>query len=423
MFEESLAVFQDSKWTVYFCWLLLGITGGLSGGLFFSPQLTSPWWVLPAYITGVLALNKAFAMIVRRIFPPDFWWQVTPMFLATLLLACLTPGISLLTTRSIIVVPAVLVGSFVIGLVHSIFRVVFVRDMLAWVYAATACALITAIIGWLLFRPESSLSSAAVVGAIVGFVYPVLTTLILELMWDISRSQSNFGTILADKGGDFEEALDLHEQAIALEPNNPKLYAARADVYIKQDELNRARADIAHALTLDPKCAEARLLRAVLMADEGDLDGAIAEYDQIVDYGWFYQDAYIHRARAYSLKGDYDRALADYDMASKVGEDAVLTFAHRAETYFQMGDYDRAIGECDMILSKQTFTPIAWTMARLTRGKSYAAKGEDDLAEANFLEALRSEPSNSKLIKEAEDGLRALESKAQHDSPQSPRDS
>lgn len=418
-FEEALAVFQDSKWTIYGWWLLLAVCGGALGGIAFSPALTSPWWRLPVYVTAVVLLRKIFIWIAKRVFPKDFRWEITGMFLMTFLLASLLPGISLLTSRASVVVTVVVIGSLLIGYLHSIFRTVFVRDLLAWIYAAAPLATIAAMTGWLLFRKEMLTPSnpihAAVAGAIVGAVYVLLTTLLMRLMWNESAAHSSFGNAIFDGEGEIEEALALHERAIALKPDDPKLYAARAEVYLKIGDVDHARADIAHALTLNPECAEARLQRAVIVADEGDLDGAIAEYDQLVDYGWGYQPAYFNRGRAYALKGDHDRALADYDLAIKLSDEPTLAHAYRAETYYQIGDYDRALVDCELAMARTTSTPIAWTMAYVVRGKCYAARGEDELAANHFVTALES-PATPALLKEAEDGLRALESKAQETS-------
>lgn len=414
-FQEAFAVFHDSKWTTYGWWLILAICGGALGGIAFHRALTSPWWRLPVYVTGVVLIRKIFITIAKRVFPKGFRWQVTGMFLMSFLLACLLPAISMLTSRTIFVVPVVVIGSLLIGYLHSMFRTVFVRDLLAWVYAAAPLATIAAMTGWLLFRAETLTPSnavhAAVAGAIVGLVYVLLTTLLMELMWDASAAQSSYGTATLETG-EVEEALALHERAIALKPEDPKLYAARAEVYLKIGDVDGARADIAHALTLNPQCAEARLQRAVILAGEGHVDEAIAEYDQLVDYGWGYQQAYFNRARAYAFKGDHDRALADYDQAIKLSDEPTLAHAWRAETYYKIGNYDRAIADCGRAMARTTSTPIAWTMAFVIRGKCYAARGEDDLAAEHFLTALQS-PSTPALLKEAEDGLRALESKAQ----------
>jgi hypothetical protein len=131
-FHENLAVFQDSKWTIYAWWLMLGTVGSAFGGILFSPRMASPWWILPAYLAGVAFVKKAFVKVAQRVFPSDFWWQVTSIFLTTFLLACIPPGISLLTSRSIFAVPLIVASSFAVGFLHTAFRVVFVRDHIPW---------------------------------------------------------------------------------------------------------------------------------------------------------------------------------------------------------------------------------------------------------------------------------------------------
>ena len=73
--QGDLAIFQDSKWTIYGWWLLMATCGGALGGIAFHPELTSPWWRLPAYFTGVVLLRKLFIAIAKRVFPKHFRWQ------------------------------------------------------------------------------------------------------------------------------------------------------------------------------------------------------------------------------------------------------------------------------------------------------------------------------------------------------------
>lgn len=413
--QEALAVFLQSKWTLYGWWIMQGIIGGALGGIAFNPQLSSPWWILPAYFAGVFAIKRAFMILARRVFPGDSWWQATNVFLPAFLIACLPPAISALTSRTIVALPVVIVGSFAIGFLHTAFRTVFVRDQVAWVWAAAPLATAAAVTGWLLLPTAPlTLSNAIVIGAVVACLYILLTTILLELMWDATAALRQRGTLAVDKHEEFAEGLALHKRALDLEPDNPKLYAARADIYLKQGDIDRAKADIEQALALDARCPEARVLRANLMAEAGELDKAIAEYDQLVNYKWGFYPAYLNRARAYSLKGDYDRAFADYDRSAKLGDDAALSLANRADTYYRMGNYDQAITDCDQTISLSTLTPIAWVMALITRGKCHLAKGERELAARDFKEALN-RTSNATLLNQAEEGLRALQIGA-HDS-------
>ena len=157
------------------------------------------------------------------------------------------------------------------------------------------------------------------------------------------------------------------------------------------------------------------MLRANLLVEAGDLDRAIAEYNQLVNYKWGFYPAYLNRARAYSLRGDFDRAFADYHRSAKLGDDAALTLANRADTYYRMGNYDQAITDCDQTMSLTTLTPIAWVMALITRGKCHLAKGERELAASDFREALN-RTSNAPLLKEAEEGLRTIQIEAHESS-------
>src|SRR5687767_16005904 len=62
------------------------------------PILDSPWWLLPAYVAAVYAFKRATMRLAEWLFAPDFWWQVTSIFLTTFLLACLACVVSLSTS-------------------------------------------------------------------------------------------------------------------------------------------------------------------------------------------------------------------------------------------------------------------------------------------------------------------------------------
>jgi tetratricopeptide (TPR) repeat protein len=233
-------------------------------------------------------------------------------------------------------------------------------------------------------------------------------------MWDVSAAHSKLGTIYVDKHEEFQEALALHGGAIALKPNDPKLYAARAENYLKQGDRDRAGADIKHALALDPQCAEARVLRAVLMAEEGDVDRAIAEYDELVNYRSGFYPAYLNRARAYSQKGDFERALDDYTRAAPLGEDAAMALAYRADTYYQMGNFESAIHDCTMVMGSKTMTCVAYAMALITRGKCYLAKGDEQRGFEDLWRGLQ-RTTRAAVVSEGEKALRTLSSETLQD--------
>ena len=409
--QETVKVYEESRWTIYAWWLVQGTVAGAFGAVTFSPQLASPWWLLTAYLLAVFAIKRASMTLAQRLFAGEMWWQVTNIFLPSFLLAAVVAAGSRLTSWNVIALPLIVALSFVVGLVHTTLRAVHVRELFTWMWRAAPLGTVAALTGWLFLNTKaltlSTASSAAAAGALVGFLYAFLTTALLALMWDVSGSQSKSGTAYVDKHNEFEEALRLHAAAIAANPNDPGLYVERALVRIRQGDLDQAQADAEHALALDPKFREAQAVRAIIMSEQGEEDAAISEFHKLVDCKLGYQVGYLYRGRAYSRRGDYDCALYDYQHSLRLAEDAALTLVNRAETYYRMGDYDLAIADCDATLSAKTMICTVWTMALVVRGKCYAAKVEHKLAKSDF-DAVFNDTTDATLLKEAAAGLHAL---------------
>jgi tetratricopeptide (TPR) repeat protein len=409
--QETIKVYEESKWTIYAWWLVQGTVAGAFGAITFSPQLDSPWWLLTAYLLTVFVIKRATMKLAQRLFAGDMWWQVTNIFLASFLLAAIAAAVSRLTSWIVVALPLVVVMSYAVGVFHTTLRVAHVREFITWVWRAAPLGTVAALTGWLFLYTEtlklSTASSAAAAGALVGFLYAFLTTALLALMWDVSGSQSKSGTAYVDKHNEFEEGLKLHAAAIAANPKDPGLYVERALVHIRRGDLDQAQADAEHALALDPRSREAQAVRAIIMSEQGDVDAAISEFHKLVDCKLGYQVGYLYRGRAYSRRGDYDCALYDYQHSLRLAEDAALTLVSRAETYYQMGQYDLAIADCDATLSAKTMICSVYTMALVVRGKCYAAKDEHELARSDF-EAVFNDTTDAMLLKEAAAGLHAL---------------
>ena len=409
--QETVKVYEESKWTIYAWWLVQGVVAGAFGAITFSPQLDSPWWLLTAYLFAVFAIKKASMKLAQRLFAGEMWWQVTNIFLPSFLLAAVAAAVSRLTSSIVIALPLVVALSLIIGFFHTTLRIAHVRELFTWMWRAAPLGTVAALTGWLFLYTETltllTASSAAAVGALVGFLYAFLTTALLALMWDISGSQSKSGTAYVDKHNEFEEGLKLHAAAIAANPKDPRVYVERALVHVRRGDLYQAQADAERALALDPKSREAQSVRAIIMSERGEVDAAISEFHKLVDCKLGYQVGYLYRGEAYSRRGDYDCALYDYKHSLRLAEDKALTLVSRAETYYLMGDYDLAIADCDATLSAKTMICSVWIMALLVRGKCYAAKDEHKLAKTDF-DAVFNNSTDATLVKEAAAGLHAL---------------
>jgi tetratricopeptide (TPR) repeat protein len=96
---------------------------------------------------------------------------------------------------------------------------------------------------------------------------------------------------------------------------------------------------------LDPTNAQAYNKLGSVYRDKGDLDRAIANYDEAVARDPRYADPYYKRGRSYFEKGDVDRAIADYGEAVKLNPNFVDAYNSRGLRYSDKGDLDHAIAD------------------------------------------------------------------------------
>src|SRR5262245_48317152 len=92
----------------------------------------------------------------------------------------------------------------------------------------------------------------------------------------------------------------------------------RGIAWRKKGELDRAIADYNEAIRLNPKDDLAYSSRGSAWAAKGDLDRAIADFNEAIRLDPKDADTYLQRGLAWKEKGDLVRANADFDQAIKL---------------------------------------------------------------------------------------------------------
>lgn len=119
--------------------------------------------------------------------------------------------------------------------------------------------------------------------------------------------------------------------------------------------------------------------RAGAYYNKGEIDHAIADYDQALRYyptnGSVGRRGRVFelRARAYLKKGDFDRAIADYSQGLREPDPATDTadlHHSRGEAYLEKGDFDRAIADFNQALN---IFPMERTRNSLKRARAALA--------------------------------------------------
>jgi molecular chaperone DnaK len=89
----------------------------------------------------------------------------------------------------------------------------------------------------------------------------------------------------------------------------------------------------------------AKLIHKGQRVAEGDLDRALADYDEAIRFSPYDASAYQGRGSARFDKGDYHGAIADYDEAIRLNPDDAATYEKRGYARAEKGDLDGALGD------------------------------------------------------------------------------
>lgn len=139
----------------------------------------------------------------------------------------------------------------------------------------------------------------------------------------------------------FQLAIQDHDRAIALQPDNAEMYYRRGRTYYMQaafstfDPLNdpkskayfeTAKGNFAKAIELDPRHALAYEFRGMANEGTGDMDQAIADYTQLAALQpksrFRLADAYCGRGSSYLKEKKYELAVSDFEKSIEIGSSA-----------------------------------------------------------------------------------------------------
>ena len=162
----------------------------------------------------------------------------------------------------------------------------------------------------------------------------------------------------------------------------------RGNAYRAKGEIDRAIADYDEALRLYPQYFQTYGNRGIAYYTNMDYDRAIADYDEALRLNPNYANAYGNRGLAYAAKGAFDRAIADYDQALRIRPGAI-DYNNRGLAYHAKKDLDRAIADYDAAIGLDPkFIP-----AYGNRSDAYRVKGDGTRALADLDQAIRLDPA------------------------------
>jgi tetratricopeptide (TPR) repeat protein len=218
--------------------------------------------------------------------------------------------------------------------------------------------------------------------------------------------------------GDFDRGIAAMDEAMQILPRDPAAYNQRSNLRRDKGDFAGAMADLNRSISLinnDPYRASAYNNRALLWKAMGEYERAIADFAVAIKLQPKRSKYYANRGEAYRWQGQLERALQDQNRSIEMfGDEPGIALARqiRGDTLRYMGEYERAHADYNAAISiEPDFAP-----AYLGRGLTFERQGNYEKAKADFQTALRvsertGRGDNSKSAREtAEARLAALAS-------------
>ena len=141
-------------------------------------------------------------------------------------------------------------------------------------------------------------------------------------------------------------------------------YYGRANARNAGGDIDGALADYDEAIRTDPKLVAAYVSRGVARHKKGDDNNALVDFDRAVQLDSNNTNAYFIRGLFRQQKGNLDGALADYDVTIRLDPKNASAFNTRGFVRRTKGDLDGAIADYDQAIgSTRTMHPPTSTAA------------------------------------------------------------
>ncbi len=182
-----------------------------------------------------------------------------------------------------------------------------------------------------------------------------------------------------------EEAMKCLDQALKLQPGNPRVLLFRARLYVNTKQFDKALADVDRVLELEPNHGEAMRFRAVLLARAGKMDEVVAELKKILKDSPHDVPVQMQLAMFYIMKDQPQKAIDVYTNVLAKNPKNAGALMGRAGSYLSLGNHAKSIADYEQALQLGTenstmLNNFAWVLATSPEDKLRDGKRAVELA-------------------------------------------
>lgn len=196
------------------------------------------------------------------------------------------------------------------------------------------------------------------------------------------------------KAGRPEEATELYNQAIAMDPVNPGPYYYLGKAYATQGMIEESKEMMGKAITLNPAYRPfAHTTLGVALANEGQFEAAVEQFRKALDADDEMDLAAYNLATCLMSLGRFTEAENAFTRAEFLCKEDKEALVGIALGYVKLGRYDRGMSLAQSILREDPRNPDALYAI----GLGLEGKGRIGEAVAYFEQALKFMPSSQEL--------------------------
>lgn len=149
--------------------------------------------------------------------------------------------------------------------------------------------------------------------------------------------------------GDYSDAIDYIDRAMAIAPTDVNYIAQKADYLYYSGKPKEAIAELDEYVGKRPEFYGGYYRRGFYKDNAGDVDGAIEDYTTCIVQNPDYAYAYLGRGDQYMKKGDRDAAMADYRKVVEI-DTAYVKGCCAFYAYAALGEPEKAVAFMDSAL-------------------------------------------------------------------------
>ena len=206
--------------------------------------------------------------------------------------------------------------------------------------------------------------------------------------------------------------------------NTPEALINRGNKRAANGDIEGALGDFDQAIALNPTKATAFFNRGFLYNTSGQFEAAIHDFTDTIDLLPEYDEAYFQRGNSHRQLGEFQRSIQDYSQAIRINPYCIKAYYKRADSRADLGDHVGALTDYSQVIMRlpkdanaycqrgiflsqsgelakavEDFSAAIEHNPRLAdayfhRGYCFAQLGEADQAAQDFSEALLHDPNH-----------------------------